>query len=130
MSTYAQSHNRRMNTKRHIESSVRRLFSGDSCILVPRVNFTKKAPPIIKTLTNFRLRHIFSQPCSPSHSLIHTPPTRTSTIPSQHQSPTSINHDTAISPPAMNIITSAHLHPFTNVPAHRPMCSICPDCHC
>jgi hypothetical protein len=42
----AQSHNRRLNTKRHIESSVRRLFSGDSCILVPRVNFTNKAPPI------------------------------------------------------------------------------------
>jgi hypothetical protein len=57
--TYAQSHNRTLNRKRRIESSVSRLFSGDSCIFVPRVNFTNKAPPIIKTLTNFRLSHIF-----------------------------------------------------------------------
>jgi hypothetical protein len=56
---YAQSHNRTLNTTRHIESSVGRLFSGDSCILVPRVNFSNKAPPTIKKhyLTNFSLGH-------------------------------------------------------------------------
>jgi hypothetical protein len=38
-------------TERYIESSVGRLFSGDSCILhlVP-FNFTHKAPPIIKNI--------------------------------------------------------------------------------
>jgi hypothetical protein len=71
--TYAQSHNRRLNTKRHIESSVHRLFSGDSCILVPCVNFTNKAPPIIKN-TNKHSR------TSRRHIYHHIPPS-------------SINHD-------------------------------------
>jgi hypothetical protein len=35
----------------------------------------------------------------------------------------------AISQRETNIISSARLHPLTNVPAHRPMCSIHPDCH-
>lgn len=36
---------------------------------------------------------------------------------------------TAISRPASNIMSSAHLHPFTNIPAHRLMCRVRPDCH-
>jgi hypothetical protein len=35
----------------------------------------------------------------------------------------------AISQWAMNIISFARLHRLNNVPAHRPMCSIHPDCH-
>jgi hypothetical protein len=66
MSTYAKSCNRTLNTNRHIESSVGRLFSCDSCILVSHLNFTNKAPPIIKTLTNFGLRHFFAHPLSSS----------------------------------------------------------------
>jgi hypothetical protein len=62
MSTYAQSCNRTLNTNRHIESSVGGLFSCDSCILVRHLNFTNKAPPIIKTLTNFSHSHFFHLP--------------------------------------------------------------------
>jgi hypothetical protein len=120
--TYAQSRNRTLNTKRHIKSSVHRLFSDDSCIFIPRVNFTNKAPPIIKTLTNFSLGSywllsIFSQPSIPSIIIFHLQSTMTTL---RAITPT------AISRPTSNIISSAHLHPFTNVPVHHLMCSVHP----
>jgi hypothetical protein len=117
--TYTQSRNRTLNTKDILNPLYVDYFQV-TLALVPHVNFTNKAPPIIKKITNFS-PPFFSQP------------------PLSHSSFTS--HPSSSKPshlqiflgrvPTSNIISisSTHLHPFTNVPTHHLMCSVRPDCH-
>jgi hypothetical protein len=129
MSTYAKSCNRTLNTNRHIESSVGRLFSGDSCILVPHLNFTNKAPPIIKTLTNFGLSRFFAHPLSSLVSSHHTKITHHHTsshhhlrVFVDHDDPPSHHPDIHFSAMANKIISSARIHRLRNTPRYRSMC--------
>jgi hypothetical protein len=127
MSTYAKSCNRTLNTNRHIESSVGRLFSGDSCILVPHLNFTNKAPPIIKTLTNFGLSRFFAHPLSSLVSSHHTKITHhhiTITIFKYSSTMMTLRAITltSISQLANKIISSARIHRLRNTPRYRSMC--------